>query len=388
MKNLNNLKVLMVADSSSVMQKKSFKSGLYPEIFKIFHSLFGSAKICFCDELKVFDFRDISYLGNSSTNRKIKLSLAVRILRYLEIFIGRNLYFEKSRYRHLLKNIELEFDLVISITSSFHSGVLGYLISKNLKTSFIILEHKTHYQRNLVRFWHKRLIKYVQQEAAIIAPVSKPLETAIKKFNPKIKTHVVHNPIGNEMFKPSSSRLISKLQDFSNGSYCFGAWTTWRKIKRLDLLLDAFSEIRINSKKSFKLIVGGKTSDAYLISRMNNDPDILFLGALTRDDIRAISGFVDCCVICSDHETFGLPISEAMAQGTPVIATRSGGVEGLIDQTLGIVIEKDNLNYLVDAMKLITKRNYSAKKIKDFAEAKFGTDAIKQIWSNVISSLY
>ncbi len=388
MKNLKNLKVLIVAESSSVMNRKSFKSGLYPEIIKIFHSLFKNTKICFCDRYQVFDYQDVI---NSKkiifANHSRKLSLIMKILDYLAIIVGRNLYFEKYRYRNLLNKLEKKYDLIISITSSANSGVLSCLISNQLGAPFIILEHKTHYQRNLIRFSHKRLLRYVQKSASLIAPVSEPLEIALKKFNPSIKTKVVYNPIGEEMFISSPSDLKLKLSKFTNGNYCFGAWTVWRKIKRLDLLLDAFEEMKLGSNQSYKLVIGGTTNDSKLLLRMDNDPDILFLGSLSREDIRSLSDFIDCCVICSDHETFGLPISEAMAQGTPVIATKSGGVEGQINSSVGKVVERNKLNSLAEAMKEVTTINYSNENIKKFAKDKFGSDSIKNIWLNTISSL-
>lgn len=387
MTKLSYLRVLLVADSGSVMREDSFKSGLYPEIFRIFQSLFGNTKICFGDDTIVFDNHELSNLKRISKKLGLKQRVINRLLHFIEIFIGRNIYIEKYFYRHLLNNLTFEFDLVVSITSTSHAGVLGYLISKKLDIPFIILEHKTHYQRGLIRFWHKRLIRHVQLSAKIVAPVSESLEKCLKKFNPNIKTQVVYNPIGSEMFETTSSPLMSKLNDFTNGCYCFGSWTTWRKIKRLDLLLDAFSDLKLKSERPCKLIVGGSSVNAEQISRMSKDPDILFLGSLGRQDIHSLSAFVDCCVVCSDHETFGLPIAEAMAQGTPVIATKSGGVEDLIDESLGLVIKHDDLHALVNAMKFMTKKKvFSKKKIKQFARDKFSSEAIKKIWSNLLSN--
>lgn len=386
MKKLSELRVLLVADSHKVMLKDSFKSGLYPEIVKIFDSLFGSTKICFGDKTNVFDNKNLSDLKQSLVKSEFKHRLINKLLHFIQIFLGRNLYFEKYFYRHLLDNIKFEYDLVIVITSTPHAGVLGYLVAEKLGIPFVILEHKTHYQRGLIRFWHKKLIKHVQLAAKIVAPVSEPLEISLKKFNPDIKTNVVYNPISSDMFETISLPLTSRLNDFTQGIYCFGAWTTWRKIKRLDLLLDAFSELKLKSKKKYKLIIGGSSVKNENIIRMNQDPDILFLGSLSREDIHALSAFVDCCIVCSDHETFGLPIAEAMAQGTPVIATKSGGIENLIDQSSGLVIERDDLYALVNAMKFVSeKKLFQKKKIQQYAKDKFSSEAIKKIWSNLLS---
>jgi len=291
---LRNLRVLLVANSSELMHEDSFKSDLYPEIFKIFYKLFGNSKICFCNEVQIFDYKQLSDLKKISRKSNFKNKIINLILHFFEFLFGKNFYTEKIRYRQLLNKIKKfnsEFDLVISISSTSNSGVLGCLISKKLGIPFIILEHMTLYQRKLIRFWHKRFLRKVQNLAKIIAPVSEPLDASLKKFNPNINTCVIYNPISDFMFENTTSDLSSHLKDFAGGSFCFGAWTTWRKIKRLDLLLGAFSEFKLKSRKSCKLIVGGKFADKKLVYKMKKDPDILFLGALSRKDINVLSAF-------------------------------------------------------------------------------------------------
>ncbi len=388
MKKFRNLKVLLVANDSLFMTKDNFKSGLYPEIFKIFNSLFANTKICFCNELKSFEDKEIYNLKKSFSFTKFNSRIKENFLRFIEFLFGKNLIFEKIRYHKLLKNIKYDFDLIISISSTTNSGILACLISKKLNKPYIILEHMTHYQRDNISIWQKKLLRYVQRSATLVAPVSEPLQLSLKKFNPAIKTEVVYNPISDEMFGNPSSRLTMHLKEFSKGSYCFGAWTVWRDIKRLDLLLDAFKDLRLKFKHPCKLIVGGKSVNDDLISRMKHDKDIMFLGPLRRDEIHALSAFIDCCVIPSDHETFGLPIAEAMSQGKPVISTNCGGVENLIDKSLGFVIKKDNKESLVNAMNLIIKKNdFSNEKIKQFANKHFSSFEIKERWSNILSNL-
>ena len=92
---LSNLRSLLIAESSKVMLHDSFKSGLYPEIFKIFNSLFEDTKICFCDELKVYNDKEIDNFKSFSHKQKFTSTIINRFLRFAEFFVGRNLYFEK-----------------------------------------------------------------------------------------------------------------------------------------------------------------------------------------------------------------------------------------------------------------------------------------------------
>ena len=145
MKKFRNLKVLLVANDSLFMTKDNFKSGLYPEIFKIFNSLFANTKICFCNELKSFEDKEIYNLKKSFSFTKFNSRIKENFLRFIEFLFGKNLIFEKIRYHKLLKNIKYDFDLIISISSTTNSGILACLISKKLNKPYIILEHMTHY---------------------------------------------------------------------------------------------------------------------------------------------------------------------------------------------------------------------------------------------------
>ena len=111
MKKISELRVLLVADSHKVMLKDSFKSGLYPEIVKIFDSLFGSTKICFGDKTNVFDNKNLSDLKQSLVKSEFKHRLINKLLHFIQIFLGRNLYFEKyfSYTSKYFSYLELKF---------------------------------------------------------------------------------------------------------------------------------------------------------------------------------------------------------------------------------------------------------------------------------------
>ena len=115
----------------------------------------------------------ITFLSNNSLHNKILSTELDQLCTGIKLYpswiygiFGRLLIlsaklrvFSKPPHRLYLADIIgfLFKNLIISITSSANSGVLSCLISNQLGAPFIILEHKTHYQRNLIRFSHKRL---------------------------------------------------------------------------------------------------------------------------------------------------------------------------------------------------------------------------------------
>lgn len=58
----------------------------------------------------------------------------------------------------------------------------------------------------------------------------------------------------------------------------------------------------------------------------------------------------DVLVLASDAETFGVVVAEAMSCGTPVIATRAGGPEFIIEPGTGILVPTDDAAALAAAL--------------------------------------
>jgi D-inositol-3-phosphate glycosyltransferase len=94
----------------------------------------------------------------------------------------------------------------------------------------------------------------------------------------------------------------------------------------------------LHDDENFKvLIVGGDaTIDAQTAAlreqaeRLGIDHHISFVGAVEHDELPLYYNAADVCVVPSYYESFGLVAVEAMACGTPVVASRVGGLASTI----------------------------------------------------------
>ena len=109
-----------------------------------------------------------------------------------------------------------------------------------------------------------------------------------------------------------------------------------------------------------------------LASELGITNNITFTGSYVRKDFAEYLAKSDCFVLPSRSETFGIVYIEALATGTPVIATRCGGPEDFVDDTNGILVPVDDVDALAVAMKEMVQDG------KD-TERRFGLEHMKLV---------
>jgi glycosyltransferase involved in cell wall biosynthesis len=85
---------------------------------------------------------------------------------------------------------------------------------------------------------------------------------------------------------------------------------------------------------------------------------INFTGILTRTQVRDEMWRSNALVLSSTFETFGLVLIEALATGLPVVATRCGGPEDIVENGLGVLVDRDDEWQLAQALNLIMRDSH------------------------------
>lgn len=130
-------------------------------------------------------------------------------------------------------------------------------------------------------------------------------------------------PVEVDFFSPPAGRALTGRMGFA------GRVADPRK--NAELLFAAFRKLRdLGAVQS--LDIAGPPDDRIMakIKTMERGGDIRFLGVLDRDGLREFYRSLDVLAMTSHREGLGIAGLEAMACGTPVVSTRSGGPEDFV----------------------------------------------------------
>ena len=257
---------------------------------------------------------------------------------------------------------------VIHSHLSYPAGFLGSIIQKSKKIPNVLTEHSR--IDNYFRSWlHKKCVSYAFRESKVIIAVSSSLKNEIVSFSHRSVT-VIPNIVDVGIFelkktKPGKFINIGFLGGMNNNN------------KGLDLLLQSVSRL---GRKDFFLHIGGTgklLGDFKEMTRaLGLDNNCKFYEEITRNDISDYYSKLDFLVLPSRYETFGIVLIEAMACGIPVIATKCGGPVDIVTPETGLLIEKDNIDELKNAILTMseTLELYNKLTIRNYAKSSFGQE--------------
>lgn len=124
--------------------------------------------------------------------------------------------------------------------------------------------------------------------------------------------------------------------------------------KGIDVYLQAVARLGDGYNDVHHLVIGAGPAGQLaklraLAVRLGIGERVHFLGY--RDDAPALLGRLAVLVSASQRETFGRTLVEAMAQGVPVVATRSGGPEEIVEEgKSGFLIDVGDFEAIAERM--------------------------------------
>ena len=136
-------------------------------------------------------------------------------------------------------------------------------------------------------------------------------------------------------------------------AFVFGYVGRITRDKGVNELLEAYKRVVDNNENVYLLMVGPEEVDDTINQELYNwsksTPCIKYVG-FTRE-VEQFMAAMDCYVLPSYREGFGMSVIEAEAMAVPVIITNiPGPVDGMVRDVTGLVVEKKDITGLEGAM--------------------------------------
>lgn len=254
---------------------------------------------------------------------------------------------------------------------AYPAGILGMMLAKDFKVPYVITEHYGGFVGLFRSAIHKFLILRAIRKATYLSTVSEFSARIIKKYT-TAPIEIIPNPIDVTKFR------LKKEHRKSDGTIVAGFLGGLDSdVKGLDVLLVALSILK-PARLKVKIGGGGRLLENYkaLAKKLNVEKYCNFLGAIPAEERFEFYADLDFFVLSSRRESFGVVLLEAMASGVPVLATRCGGPEEIVDRETGILVENENAQALAGGLEKMMKMymRFDPFRIRTRVEERFGKD--------------
>lgn len=170
-----------------------------------------------------------------------------------------------------------------------------------------------------------------------------------QSFLSNYRVEVVHNGIDLDQFKPVDSREVISKYHLSEKKILLGVANVWDRIKGLNY----FVELSRRLDDSFRIVLIGLSEE-----KSKGLPENIVAIQRTEniDELVSFYNIADMYINPTLADNFPTTNLEALACGTPVVTFDTGGSPEAVDEQTGIVVEKGNMEQLLEAVdKILSK---------------------------------
>lgn len=221
-------------------------------------------------------------------------------------------------------------------------GNLAAALGSKLKVPVVLHEHTAFFLDRLSKTAHGQLrmglhsyndvlrIRALRRAGIVIVP-SVFLRKQITKYTlRRTGIRIAYNPV-QSCFMESNAEPVGLRKSPASVA-------TWRGIKNLPRLVCAVNTLNVTRNVSLKVDIIGHVYPEVMKAVASSDLSAFnFVGEFPADRTLSHLSKAAYLILPSNLETFSLPVAEAMALGIPVVSTKCGAPEELLESGRGLL---------------------------------------------------
>ena len=231
---------------------------------------------------------------------------------------------------------------------TYPAGWIAMKLAQEFGVPYLIKECMGPFPFKIRKFLDKKgaLTKWIRaplEKAAEVIAMSPQLADSMAAFGLK-RPLVVPYPVDERRFELCPHRKSERFQFFT---LC--ALSPEKGIP--DLLRAIPAALRKRPSLLFRIGGSGRQEEyANLAQSLGVAHAVEWLGHVSRVDAPKYFSDCDAFIMLSHLETFGMVYAEAIASGKPVIATRCGGAEFIVNDKNGLLVDVANIEQISSAI--------------------------------------
>jgi D-inositol-3-phosphate glycosyltransferase len=298
--------------------------------------------------------------------------------------------------RQFVDSHSLDYDLVH--THYWLSGWAGWLLKKWWNVPMVHMFHTLGLIKNSVaedssqleterRIQVERLLCQVADGLVAASPTDKDDMVSLYEASAQ-KVTVIPCGVNLDLFSPIDKQLARSIIGQEQGRIVLFVGRI-EPLKGLPTLIEAI-RLLVAAGPEYgdvrTLVIGGGPPDLesgvpgtddevarlrQMVESSGLVDNIRFLGTQGQENLRYFYSAADVCVVPSRYESFGLVALEAMACGTPVIASEVGGLKStVLDGLTGFLIPDDTPQALANKLSLVLSDSALRSRLGKYAAVK------------------
>lgn len=218
--------------------------------------------------------------------------------------------------------------------SPAHSPVYAYCppAKKWVVTVHDLFTFKLNYAKK-TQVQERRVLKIMEKKACRVIAVSQSTRDDLIEMVPGLasRTVVIHEGVDERFFSADDKTEIFKKYGIQSPYILYvGAADAHKNLLRLVNVYKRLSDIFPHS-----LVLAGKITARHrpvmeLVKELNLNDRVVFTNTVSTDDLPGIYKKADLFILPSLYEGFGLVLLEALACGTPVVASRISSIPEVV----------------------------------------------------------